>query len=385
MLRSGRARSASAQAGSAASADAGRTEQGERSPGDDAAGGAANVDECESNGVSCWVCLEQGSAKHALVRGCACRGHSGWAHFDCLVKTAQSNRLCWLQCPTCRQRWTGKLYLQMAREWSRVVARAGPERPGARELVDMNMSVALRLVGRLAESVRIGREVVRSCRSQFGDVHEITLSVVTDLANTYTELGDPGSALPLYESALKGNRLRYGNDHRVTLAALGNLAGAHRDLGGIKEALPLYEEDLAASRRLLRADDPDLLTSIHNMGTLLQELGRLDSALLLLQEALEGCERVLGRQHPDTLQTLGMIGRVQCKKSNFDAARSLYDEVAAGFTQVYDEAHVLVSYYGLCKGCAENQEVPKSFEEFKADQETMYERRMKRPRKVSYH
>lgn len=333
----------------------------------------------EGSEYCCWVCLEQRSDGHELLRSCACRGHSGWAHRDCLVKAAEANPLCWMQCPTCKQRWTGKLNLQMAREWSRVVASSAP-RAWRHQLVDMNLSVALRINGKLAESVRIGRDVVATCRQQYGDTNTITVSVVTDLANTYIELGDPTSALPLYVVALAGSRLLYGNDHRITLAAVGNLAGAYRDIGNMEKAMPLYEEDLSASRRFLRADDPDLLTSINNMGAVHQELGRLDSAMALLLEALEGCRRVLGPEHPDTLQTLGMIGRVHCKKGDFDAARPLFAELAVGFSGLYGEAHTLVLYYTRCAEFAAKEKVPQSFEQFRAARETMYDRRAKRPR-----
>lgn len=372
-----RTRSAAAAAAATAASAADAKSAGAEGH-DDATLASASASEREGSEF-CWVCLEQGSTSHELLRSCACRGHSGWAHRDCLVKAAQANSRCWTQCPTCKQRWTGKLYLQMAREWSLAVA-SRAARPGIRELVDMNLSVALRLNGRLAESIRIGREVVATCHRRFGDTNAITVSVVTDLASTHIELGDPTSALPLYIRALAGSRLLYGNDHRITLAAVGNLAGAYRDMGNMEKAIPLYQEDLAASRRLLSADDPDLLTSINNMGAVHQELGKLDSGLTLLQESLDGCQRVLGHEHPDTLQTLGMVGRVHCKKGDFDAGGLLFEKVSVGFSGLYSEAHVLVSYYRRCAKCAAQRVVPQSLKEFRAEQETMYERRAKRPR-----
>ena len=48
---------------------------------------AEAVEECaeDTEGQTCYVCLEDGS-EEGLVRMCACRGASGFAHISCLAK-----------------------------------------------------------------------------------------------------------------------------------------------------------------------------------------------------------------------------------------------------------------------------------------------------------
>ena len=45
-----------------------------------------------SSTASCWICLdsEPDDDGRPLVRDCACRGDSGWAHLSCLVDYAES-------------------------------------------------------------------------------------------------------------------------------------------------------------------------------------------------------------------------------------------------------------------------------------------------------
>ena len=51
---------------------------------------AAAVEECaeDTAGQTCYICLEDGS-EEGLVRGCSCRGASGFAHISCLARQAQ--------------------------------------------------------------------------------------------------------------------------------------------------------------------------------------------------------------------------------------------------------------------------------------------------------
>ena len=48
------------------------------------------VEECaeDTEGQTCYICLEDGS-EEGLVRGCSCRGASGFAHLSCLTRQAK--------------------------------------------------------------------------------------------------------------------------------------------------------------------------------------------------------------------------------------------------------------------------------------------------------
>ena len=48
------------------------------------------VEECaeDTEGQTCYICLDDGS-EEGLVRGCSCRGASGFAHISCLARQAK--------------------------------------------------------------------------------------------------------------------------------------------------------------------------------------------------------------------------------------------------------------------------------------------------------
>jgi hypothetical protein len=80
--------------------------------------------------LTCWICLD-GDASGALRRDCSCRGSSGHAHLACLTMHAASEsnnidglvtpsdrfdklRYPWKVCPNCKQRYQGRLRIDMA-------------------------------------------------------------------------------------------------------------------------------------------------------------------------------------------------------------------------------------------------------------------------------
>merc|ERR1711969_75841 len=77
----------------------------------------------------CIICLDHGD--EPLLRDCACRGPTaGYAHMSCLVRyvssAAATNKMRWLECGTCEQRYFGATKLGLARaRWE--LARGRPE------------------------------------------------------------------------------------------------------------------------------------------------------------------------------------------------------------------------------------------------------------------
>ena len=89
---------------------------------------AVAVKKCadDTEGQTCYICLEGGS-EEGLVRGCSCRGASGFAHVSCLARQAkilreeaEENNLDarvknkrwerWYSCGLCKQEYHGVVY-----------------------------------------------------------------------------------------------------------------------------------------------------------------------------------------------------------------------------------------------------------------------------------
>lgn len=207
---------------------------------------------------ACWICLMSCSG---LLRGCACRGTSGFCHVDCLTEAALANGRRWLSCPMCKQRWTGELKLKLARErWGLSATRA--EDDGERLAAALDLVESLYLADEMVEALQLGLDTLTRCRSTFGSEHEATLKAMSTLAVVQVETGDRAAALLLETEALEVNRRLHGGDHPATLSAINNLAGTYADIGKPVAALLLLDTALEGQRRVLGDDATATMNTI---------------------------------------------------------------------------------------------------------------------------
>lgn len=293
---------------------------------------------CTQTAAECFICLD---GQGHLLRGCACRGSAGFVHLHCLVTAATVNSARWYTCPTCEQRWTGRLKLAIARARCDLLApcTAGAEADVLQAAMDLTW--ALRESCQLDEALELGQETLATARRTSGDEHVTTLTAMGIMASVYGAVGDHGAALPLETHVLAVRRRLLGNDHHATLTTVTNLGVTHLQLGNHSAALPLIHEALDGGRRANGRDHPETLTSIGNLGTLYSNMGTYDLALPLVKEALNGRRRVLGDLHPDTLHSVGGLGILLCKMGHHSSAADLLEEAIAGFATVYGDSHPL--------------------------------------------
>ena len=299
------------------------------------AGDAAAAAACPTE---CFVCLEKFGL---LLRGCACRGSAGFLHVGCLVEAAQANKARWQTCPTCAQRWTGRLKLGIARARCDLLATDTLEDDEDVLQAAMDLTWALRESCELDEALALGSQTLATSRRTCGDEHVTTLTAMGILASVHGAVGDHSAALPLETQVLTVRRRLLGNGHHATLTTITNLGVTHLQLGNHATALPLIQEALDAGRSAQGNDHAETLTSIGNLGTLHSNIGNYELALPLVNEALSGRRRVLGDQHPDTLHSVGGLGILLCKMGHHAAAAPLLDEAIAGFVAVYGQVHPL--------------------------------------------
>ena len=56
---------------------------------EEAAAVAVEAYAADTAGQTCYICYGEGDEEEGLVRGCSCRGESGFAHVSCLARQAQ--------------------------------------------------------------------------------------------------------------------------------------------------------------------------------------------------------------------------------------------------------------------------------------------------------
>ena len=147
------------------------------------------------DGLVCWVCQFANCDDHPeeplLSTGCACcrAGSSGGrAHVSCLAGAAAHQPRLWIECPTCKQEFTGAVRMGLARaRWE--LCRSRPE----------------------ADSER--------------------LSALGGLAGALSGSGDNASARPLFEELVAVGRRAWGSDNPNTLDAIGRLGALLSKMG----------------------------------------------------------------------------------------------------------------------------------------------------------
>ena len=240
---------------------------------------AEAVEKCadDTAGQTCYICLGDGS-EEGLVRGCSCRGASGFVHVSCLVRQAkilvaeaEENNLDyeakdarwgrWSTCSLCEQDYHGVVACALGWAcWKTYLGLPETDRPRRSALIK--------------------------------------------LGNGLSEAGHHEGALSVKQAELAMNR-RIGASEGIILVVQSNLANTYEMLGRLDEALRLRRDVYSGSLRLQLQggglSDVDLHRCAYNLASTLIKLQHFDEARSLLRKTLPLVQRVLGESHELTL------------------------------------------------------------------------------------
>ena len=257
----------------------------------------------------CLTCLDRGDAADPLVRGCACRGSSGWSHVGCMVETAEATRepsppgpffAAWIYCPTCKQPFTGLVQLRLAIALWLKYARA-LEVDDNRLLAAASYADALGAAGEPAEAARLERGIINVHTRVWGPEHRDTLTCASNLACSLLRLGECAEAAALLRTTLAARTRTVGADDKNTLVTAGHLVRALISLGEYAEAEALGRGTLEKRCRVLGRDHRETLVSSSNLAVSLSEQGKHAEAAGIEREILVSTTRLLGAEHEETL------------------------------------------------------------------------------------
>ncbi|MGH3830408.1 MAG: FxSxx-COOH system tetratricopeptide repeat protein [Pseudonocardiaceae bacterium] len=159
-------------------------------------------------------------------------------------------------------------------------------------------------------------------------------------AGTYVLIrGEPASARPLFERALRLRRSVLGEDHPDTLGSASNLALNLYELGQYEQACLLEEDTLTRRRRVLGEDHPDTLESANNLSLDLHKLGQYEQARQLDEDTLTRYRRVLGEDHPHTLNSAGNLACDLRALGQYEQACQLQQDTLTRFRRVLGDDH----------------------------------------------
>ena len=285
---------------------------------------AAAVEACadDTKGQTCFICTQalHWKTKEGLVRGCACRGTSGFVHVSCLaeqakilVAEAEENNLGveamtarlkrWYACRLCEQEYHG--VVKCALGWACWKAYVGrPEEDQVHNMAIGQLGSGLSAADRDAEALSV-QEAELAMMRRLGAPEGIILTTQSNLANTYGSLGRIEEALLSKRDVHSATLQLYGEEHLETLREANNYVNALCRLERYAEAKALFQKTTPVARRVLGESHETTLRMRWNYA---DALCRADGATLddicegvtTLEEIEPTARRVLGSAHPLT-------------------------------------------------------------------------------------
>ena len=281
------------------------------------------VEECadDTEGQTCYICLD-GADEEGLVRRCACREDSGFAHVSCLARGAQAavqrgahGWVRWHTCGLCRQEYHG--VVRCALGWACWKAYMG--RPEIWPEANLTRRDAMNQLGNGLHAA---------------SHHEDALTVRKAELVTLWRIGAPEDAI-----------------HTVQ----GNLANSYQCLGRNERALRLRRHVYSRRLQLLGEEHPKTLRAAYNYALSLLELHRFEEAKSLMLIMIPVAQRVLGENYDIThrmrltyAQTLYLVHDNFPPLDDLREAVTTVEETARTARRVFGNSHPLLRDIGIC-------------------------------------
>ena len=166
-----------------------------------------------------------------------------------------------------------------------------------------------------------------ACKVILGENHPATLSVLDNLANFYSELGDYNKALEIRNAVYNTSKEILGEDDPDTLRSLGNLANSCSKLGDYNKAFELQSTVYNTLKEILGKNHPDTLSALNNLGNSYFYLGDYNSALEIRNAVYRARKENLDKDDPDTLRALVNLANTYSCLGDYNKAFELQNTV----------------------------------------------------------
>ena len=288
---------------------------------------AAAVQECaeDTAGQTCYICLEDGS-EEGLVRGCACRGASGFAHVSCLARQAKimyaeaeernlddeafdARWARWHTCRLCEQEFHGAV--SHALGWACWKTYLGGPDNDDRVDAMTELGNGLYAASHFEDALSV-REALLSTMRRIGADEDILLDAQSNVASAYADLGQLEKALSMERDIYSDSVQLLGENHEDTSISANNLARTLCELSRFEETKTLLRKTIPVARRTLGEIKDTTLTMRKTFAEALYRdpgatLADLREAVTTLEDTERTARRVLGDAHPITEEIEGEL------------------------------------------------------------------------------
>ena len=298
----------------------------------------------DTKGQTCFICTQalHWKTKEGLVRGCSCRGTSGFAHVSCLeeqakilvaealdnnlheeVKTERWNR--WHTCSLCEQQYHGVVRCALGWAcWKTYLGRRETDQARGMAMTVLGNGLA---VADHHEDALVVREADLSMARRLGDSAGNILVTQTNLACTYEKLGRHEQALRVRQEVYSRRMKLSGEENIQTLAAAHNYAESLLTLDSFEEAKALLRKTMRVVRRVVSENDELTLRMRCIYAEVLYKNDRatlddLREAVTTLEDVERTARRVLGGAHPVAKWIERSLGESRKKAQNYTSTKT---------------------------------------------------------------
>jgi tetratricopeptide (TPR) repeat protein len=195
------------------------------------------------------------------------------------------------------------------------------------------------LRGRLAfqESRRVGEWILAEKKQGLSSGNDGVL--LSSLACTIDELGEPYKALTHLEQALSISLQAYGEGHPGVASILLNLGAAWRTLGQPAKAIDYYQQALSIDQSVYGKEHPDIALTFNNLGLAWYDLGEFKKAIAYYMQSLAIFKKIYGEKHPKTTDAINNLGLAWYSLGKHKKAIDYYRQAILIDQSVYGEEH----------------------------------------------
>jgi eukaryotic-like serine/threonine-protein kinase len=198
--------------------------------------------------------------------------------------------------------------------------RQGEERSSRLALALGELSIALDLLDRDAESLEIQRQALEMAEATLGPAHPYTATLRNNMGLRLVEAGDLEAAATYLRLALESFESRPGLNEEELVAPLSNVGRVLTSLGDFPAARPYVERAAEIGRRLHPPNHFTRIGAEINLATVLYELGELEEAAEIYGAALSRFEAMLGAGHQATARARSLLGATLARLGQTAAA-----------------------------------------------------------------
>ena len=275
---------------------------------------AVAVEACaeDTAGQTCYICHGEGDEDEGLVRGCACRGASGYAHVSCLARLAEDagNRelrgaggpgfVRWHTCGLCEQSYHGLVACALGWACWKTYVNLPPDRRFGLGVLGSGLSEA-----KLYEDALSVQEATLSTMRRLGASEHDILVAQDNLAFTCRKSARHERALQMQRDAYAGWLRLYGEEDEHTVMSAGNYATTLTYLQRFGEAKALLRRTIPVAQRVLGANHQftHQMSAIYAEALYKDDVATLDDlreAVMTLEDAERIARRVLSGAHSVT-------------------------------------------------------------------------------------